>query len=495
MKTALCRFLVLVALCFTAFALSQTATVAPTTGKGDTATKQQVDSNKKSEDTTVGDLLKAYELSTKKTDFTARQISLQKTEDVATFVKFLSSDQFQGQRVVLSNLLDVKDDKMKTILTDGLSKTKDLRSLAIAKIPLGAQSCFALASLISSAPRLEKIHLYRTRIGADCVKVLIDTGFKKAASKTLTKIVLVENPIGDQGFKHIVEFAVSEDTPLTGLVVRDGKLTVTSAKLVEQLLLGAKPTLTHVDVSENPKLSLGFQDMMNGLSKSTVTHFEFNYGELSATHAPMITQMLTVNKKLLRLDIGENEFGNKGAIQIAQVLANSSLGVKIQRLDLSSCEIEDDGTIALVKALQANSDSVGVLYLFRNEINNVTTQQLLAQQGDKIKSEYMSEQQAAQLEKEAEEEHELSEIEGEGGDVDEEEGSHDGDAEDKTDDDEMIDEEGGEMEEDAGEEDSEDVDDMDTLSEDETENDAELEGHSFLKKNGAASANPKRDEL
>jgi len=395
-------------------ATTSSAPATPATSAAPAADASKKKAAGEEEDATITDIIAEYNKNEKKSDFFVRQISFEKAEDVTKLINFLASDDNKAQRVVISSVYDLKEEQLVSIIRDGISKTKALTAVGIAKINVGTTGCAALAQLIAQAPAtLDKVHLYRSGINAACLSTLIESGYKKNTAKSsLTKFVSIENSLGDEGFKLLADFASSADSNIKELLVRDASLTVASAKVAGSML--EKSTkLTHVDISENPKLTEGFADIMKGLEKSTtVSHFEFNYGELKREHLNQLIEVVKKNKVLSRLDLSENEIGNGGVEDLAKAITEdaktNSIGIK--RLDLSSCEVEDEAATKLVQALVANPKAIGVLHFFRNEINTNATQELLQKNGNVVKSEFMTEEQVIALEKEESAEEELADL-------------------------------------------------------------------------------------
>lgn len=277
----------------------------------------------------------------------------------------------------------------------------------------------------------------------------------------------------------------SANNKISELVLRDSKITSKGTKDIQAMLSNSK-VLAKIDLSENPKIgNTGVADIIAGAkASSSLTHFELNYAELDAKSVPAFADLLRANKKLVRVDLSENELGDEGAELFAKLLAEKV--VTLERLDLSSCEIEDKGAVALLEAMKLQQ-GVKELYLYRNEITNATIQESLKQAATFIKTEYANDTVPEASEDEAEN---LGE-----GLIDEDDGSSLGEADEEDDDEDVSDVQNkragaGDKEDEQFEETDDDgnavagdAGDEEEGGEDEDEkDDANVEGHSFLSK-------------
>ena len=184
-------------------------------------------------------------------------------------------------------------------------------------------------------------------------------------NKCLTKLILGNNNLGDEGAKAIAT-ALRDNDSLTNLSLILNNIGDEGAKAIAAALIH-NHSLSKLDLSFNHDIG---QNSAAAIAKTlqvnhSLSELNLDHNNLGDAGAKAIAEALIHNHSLLKLTLIANYISNDGAVDIAKALQfNHSLS----ELNLSSNRIGDVGAEAIAQALNTNI-SLTHLDFTDNQIN------------------------------------------------------------------------------------------------------------------------------
>ena len=176
-------------------------------------------------------------------------------------------------------------------------------------------------------------------------------------NKTLTHLNLSNNPKFSDSGAYCVFQGLQHNTTLVHLNLSTTRLVAAedTAQALNKMLRVNK-TLTHLDLSNNQKLSdSGSYCVFQGLEhNTTLVHLNLSNARLVATEdtARALTTMLQVNKTIQHLDLSMNRtFSDAGVYCLCQGLQHNT---SLVYLNLSYTGMTDKGAEYIAQAIQSN---------------------------------------------------------------------------------------------------------------------------------------------
>eukprot|EP01080_Neovahlkampfia_damariscottae_P010202 gene10202-2621_t len=279
------------------------------------------------------------------------------SEDAKNVAKLLEETP-EMDRFALTSNEDLTIENLKVILA-AVAKTK-LRVIGLTKNQqLGDEGVEVFANSIKNHPSLQKVYLFRVKMTEKSTKVLAEA---LSTMKNLTKVVIVENHIGDEGAKALADFVKSSN--LEWITLRDCAITGEGFK---GLLPSVKESkVSRIDFAENPMDEVSTTAMSEFLKgNDKFTHLDISFNKVDAKSAKILFTALESHKGLQRLDMSENSIGDEGAKALSNLLGKNS---NIEKVDVSSNGIKEEGTKAILATLKKNQ-SLKKLFFYRNEVS------------------------------------------------------------------------------------------------------------------------------
>ncbi|RHY33397.1 hypothetical protein DYB32_001645 [Aphanomyces invadans] len=231
---------------------------------------------------------------------------------------------------------------------------KSLESFHFFNNMSGHDGCLAVAAMLSGCPNLKSFRFASARAGAAAsLQLALSIG---QHLRHLTSLDLSDCSFDDEGAVALAT-AISKQTQLKVLKLRDASLGSKGAKLIVAALASAQIQLDSLDLSGNELEDQGLINMIGG----------GNSGRLLDSQ---------VGLKVLRLD--ENEVTSKGLAVLADALHGPlPWAAALEELSLYGNEITASGAVAAAKAV-ADKASLKLLQLDSNMISSVGLSKLRA---------------------------------------------------------------------------------------------------------------------
>ncbi|RQM27461.1 hypothetical protein B5M09_001291 [Aphanomyces astaci] len=211
----------------------------------------------------------------------------------------------------------------------------------------GHEGCLAVASMLSGCPNLTSFRFASARAGAAASLQLAQSIGQHV--RHLTSLDLSDCSFDDQGAVALAA-AISKQTRLKVLKLRDASLGPEGAKLVVAALATAGIQLESLDLSGNELEDQGIANLIGGGSCGRLLDSQ-------------------VGLKVLRLD--ENEVTSKGLAVLADSLHGElSWASALEELSLYGNEITASGAMSIVKAV-SNKAFLKLVQLDSNMISSV----------------------------------------------------------------------------------------------------------------------------
>lgn len=327
--------------------------------------------------TNVADVLKDVK-ENKLKDLFVRNVKISE-EEAKTIAEEITSNQ-SLDRFVLTKNEDLSVAALKTIVS-AFAKNQKLRVIGFTKNKIGDEGAAAIAEGIKEHQGLQKFYLYHSDVSGKGIEPIVKS---LSTLKSLTKVVVIENKIGDEGAKLFAEFL--KGSKLTEIILRDIDMKAEGYKAVAQAVKETK-TLLKIDLSENPIDLDGVKGLVEGISGNDhLTHIELAFNNIDGQGAKLLAEALTNNKVLKRVDLSENKVGNDGAKEFATFIEKDT---PLEKLDLSNNKITSEGAKSVLEALLKNKNFKR-LFFYRNDVDD-SIKELFTKAGDRIKSEYSDE--------------------------------------------------------------------------------------------------------
>lgn len=172
---------------------------------------------------------------------------------------------------------------------------------------------------------------------------------------TITALDLSNNNISSMGCAAVGE-ALVENCTLVELSIRGNNIADSGFVTLAQAL-AQNTTLTKLDVSHNLVGVEGIRALASAVQENrTLAILDLSWNFIRAECIPAVADLL-LQSAVVRCNLAWNGLGNKGAEDLARVLAQNP---ELQYLDLSKTGIEDTGLIAIAEALRVNTTLVSL---------------------------------------------------------------------------------------------------------------------------------------
>ncbi|EFJ16377.1 hypothetical protein SELMODRAFT_116808 [Selaginella moellendorffii] len=291
--------------------------------------------------------------------------------------RFLSKVKSSLQDVDFSDIVAGRpeDEALEVMRTLALAlEGSKLRSLNLSDNALGEKGVRAFAPLLKSQESLEELSFMNNGISKEAARAICDivttgsslkllhfhnnmTGDQGARSlaKLVEKAIQLENfrfsstRVGEEGAVALAS-AIAGGSKLKVLDLRDNMYGpgggVALGKALRQ-----HGGLTHVYLSDLSLEDAGSTPVLEALASGTrsIKVLEFGNNEITQSSAKALAAFIAANKELAKLNLSENELGDKGAVMVsAAVKASCS---KLEELDLSSNSLSRVGALAAAEAV------------------------------------------------------------------------------------------------------------------------------------------------
>mmetsp|Transcript_57628 Transcript_57628/g.182535 ORF Transcript_57628/g.182535 Transcript_57628/m.182535 type:complete len:511 (+) Transcript_57628:124-1656(+) len=177
----------------------------------------------------------------------------------------------------------------------------------------GDEGAEALANILSRAPNMEDFRMVSTRVAVDG-GIALAKGL--AATRKLRRLDLSDNMLGESG------------------------------EAIGQML-AAQGELLYLNLGDTGLMDEGVAAVLNGVAASgaKLEVLEMGSNEITAEGAQGVAMFLAQQPKLTKLNLRENELGDRGVLMILKGLAHSK--APIQHLDLSENQLRRVGALAV----------------------------------------------------------------------------------------------------------------------------------------------------
>ena len=184
-----------------------------------------------------------------------------------------------------------------------------------------------------------------------------------AVNKSITKLKLYSNPIGDIGTASIGD-AIKTNAVLNYLCISDCDI---SSEGAVQLSAGlaVNKSITKLKLYWNPIGDIGAASIGDAIKTNAVLNYlRISDCDISSEGAVQLSAGLAVNKSITKLKLYSNPIGDIGAASIGDVIKTNAV---LEHLDIAYCEITSQGCIHIAAALSENSTLL-VLMMRGNDI-------------------------------------------------------------------------------------------------------------------------------
>ncbi len=218
-----------------------------------------------------------------------------------------------------------------------------------------------LSRLEKNDKSLTKLNLWGNGIGDQGAKAIADV---LETNTTLTKLDLWGNGIGDEGAQAIAD-VLETNTTLTKLDLTDIQIGAEGAQAIVGVLK-TNTTLNELHLGDNSIGDEGAKKLADILeTNTTLTKLNFQFNKIGDEGAKAIADVLETNTTLTKLHLGNNQIGDEGAKKLAEALeTNKTLTI----LDLSYNNIGDEGAKKLADVLETNT-TLTELHLWGSKVS------------------------------------------------------------------------------------------------------------------------------
>jgi len=225
-----------------------------------------------------------------------------------------------------------------------LKDNKSLTKLYLMGNQIGDAGAKEIAAALKDNKSLTKLHLGGNKIGDEGAK---DIAAALKVNESLTKLYLWGNKIGAAGAKEIAA-ALKDNKSLTELGLGDNQIGDAGAKDIAAALKDNK-SLTELDLGGNKIGDEGAKDIAAALKvNESLTKLYLWGNKIGAAGAKEIADALKVNKSLTKLDLRNNQIGDELQSQI-QTLIQRNCQIRDNFLALTKKAITDSGQLVKLK--------------------------------------------------------------------------------------------------------------------------------------------------
>ncbi|XP_076783514.1 NACHT, LRR and PYD domains-containing protein 5-like [Arvicanthis niloticus] len=229
--------------------------------------------------------------------------------------------------------------------------TTNLKCLSLARNKVGENSMMCLGdALRSSKCSLKKLILDGCDLTPVSCHILVSALF---SNQSLTHLCLSNNNLGTKEVQQLCEVVKTPGCALQQLILNHCNMVDTAYGFLA-LMLSSYGNLTHLSLSKNPVGDSAMKLLCEALMEPTchLQELELVDCQLTENCCEDLSCMVTINKHLQSLDLGNNALGDEGVIALCDGLKHSSL----RRLGLGACELTSNCCDALSLVIIYNSN-------------------------------------------------------------------------------------------------------------------------------------------
>jgi len=250
------------------------------------------------------------------------------------------------------------------LLSEYFSVRSDVRELLLDCNDIGDYGCSTIFGSLNPVD-LEILSLEVNQISGHSADILCDV---IARAQRLRRISVSNNPsLGDTAMTKIAK-SLARHNNIAFVSISNVSMTVQSAGAVASMLTSA-PALTSVNLTNNMLMLSGIEPIAAALQlpSSKIRECDLCNVGLNDVAAFKVACAFKDNRNMLRLVVGPNPIGDKGAPHLASVLANNST---IATMDCRQCNLSDTGVQILIDGVLANPKSA--LRTLHVDMNGIT---------------------------------------------------------------------------------------------------------------------------
>ena len=174
---------------------------------------------------------------------------------------------------------------------------------------------------------------------------------------------------------HIVSKRGILEKKCSKLSLENNRITGKGATIIANSLYN-NPFLTELYLSKNHVSDIGVHAFAQILSidNSTLMILELDSNEITDEGVEYLTEMLKVNRTLVRLGLGSNQISNTGVESIANTLIHSNQTLRC--LSLSSNRLITDQSDSIIRQMLVKASGLKALWIDECSLSNKTVQLL-----------------------------------------------------------------------------------------------------------------------
>lgn len=242
--------------------------------------------------------------------------------------------------------------KSTSTLDDDHNCKPQLEELRLVECELSGPSIYSLQRTWNYNPFLRILDVRGNNLDDDsCVALALILN----TATVLTKVILEENNIGDQGLAALCRNGLDRNKTLEQISIKDNNF---GPRGVEALAdaLERNTSLQQVDLSYNFVGDDGAAALGRMLQcNSSLQDLVLENGTIQGAGVTRLCTGLACNKTLQKLNLSGNTFGSAGVEALADLLQNKNSTSSLSSLRLSSCHLGDAGVKVLAQALEHNT--------------------------------------------------------------------------------------------------------------------------------------------
>ncbi|XP_059109571.1 NACHT, LRR and PYD domains-containing protein 5 [Peromyscus eremicus] len=246
-----------------------------------------------------------------------------------------------------------------------LLSTTSLKSLSLARNTVVEKSMRSLCEALSSSTcELQKLILDGCDLTSVSCQVLASA---LLSNRTLTHLCLSNNSLGAEEVRRLCQFIRHPECALQRLILNQCGLKGDAYGFLALMLINNRK-LTHLSLTMNPMEDSGMKLLCDALREPMchLQELELVGCQLTEDCCEDLACVITANKHLKSLDLGNNALGDVGVIALCKGLRHSDSSLK--RLGLEACGLTSECCEALSLALSSNR-RLASLNLIKNDFS------------------------------------------------------------------------------------------------------------------------------
>jgi hypothetical protein len=292
--------------------------------------------------------------------------------------------------VTLGNNRGLDSDRLDIILNYGVRLNEQLEQLVIEDAELDLEDCRTIHSLlVSPLNNVQRLGFTRVRMPKGCIIEIFHDVRGRSKLKQM-KITDTFVPLSGSDLRALLYFAARHG--VTALSLRNSKITAHGAKILSEFLSTESCKIEVFDISSNTNFGLaGWRRIVSAIQHANTLYsrpihrlYISDTRLVSAKRLILLKQLIESKSVRDSLDIGDNAFGNNGAMLIADVIKNNK--VHLLNMDMSGTKIRNTGMRQLLKSVPDDSLTRFQLYGIRVYGDDLVNE--LIRRRDLFKSDY-----------------------------------------------------------------------------------------------------------